>query len=149
MFRRNVLPASLAIVLGLTATTALADGQKETSRTLMDTERRVDSFEDLGPSRRGSVRMHQHRHGYRHYGHHRHYGYRAWDGRYGSYPRRHFYITGVSGYAVPGLVNVATVSYRTYVYHTPTYPSVSYGYPPYAYVHDLPDGPIYNKPCLC
>jgi hypothetical protein len=46
-------------------------------------------------------------------------------------------------------VNYATVSYRTYVYYTPLYPSLSYGYPPFAYLYDLTPGPIYNKPCLC
>ncbi len=149
MFRGSVLPASLAIVLGLTASAALADGAKETARTFDNERHRVENLDDLGPSRRGSVRIHQHRHSVRRYGHHRHYTYRAWDGRYGHHPRRHFYMTGVSGYGVPGPVNVATVTYRTYVYYTPTYPGVSYGYPPFAYLHDLTGGPIYNKPCFC
>jgi hypothetical protein len=89
------------------------------------------------------------RYGYHHHRHHHwHHVQRPWDGRYGLYPRRHFFVTGVQGfYASP--VNVATVTYRTYVYYTPTYPSLSYGYPPYAHLYDLTAGPIYNKPCLC
>jgi hypothetical protein len=86
------------------------------------------------------------------YAHRRHHGFghRAWDGRYGLYPRQHLFVTGVYSqgyYGVP--VNVATVAYRSWVYYTPTYPSVSHGYPPYAYMYDLTAGPVYNKPCLC
>ena len=50
---------------------------------------------------------------------------------------------------LPGVVNVATVTYRTHVYDTPAYPSVFYGYPPHARLYDLTPGPIYNKPCFC
>jgi len=146
MFRGNVLAASLAIIFGLIASAALADGERRPARTFDSEGHGVENLDDLGPSRR-RVRTHHYRHSVRH--NNRHYGYRAWDGRYGHYPRRHFYITGVSGYGVPGPVNVATVTNRTYVYYTPTYPSVSYGYPPYAYVYDVTGGPIYNKPCLC
>ena len=149
MFRGNISTASLAIVLGLAASAALADSEREAAKSFDNDRHGFESLDDLGPSGRGSIRMHQYRHSVRQYGHHRHYGYGAWDGRYGSYPRRHLYITGVSGYGVPGPVNVATVTYRTYVYYTPTYPSVSYGYPPYAYVYDVTGGPIYNKPCFC
>ena len=146
MVRGHVLPVSLALVLGCMASAALADGQREPAKMPNPPERQAIEDLDRGMSR-GAVRVHRQRHGYYH--HRRHYADRGWNGRYGHYPRRHFFITGVSSYGVPGPVNVATVSYRTYVYYTPTYPSVSHGYPPYAYLYDLTGGPIYNKPCFC
>lgn len=172
MFRGIVLPASVAVVLSFTAS-ALADGQRKPVRK--DAERQRVEFRDrdLGLSyRERSSVQHRHRYrtagyhhrhryghsGYRHrlYGdggryHLRHHGYvhRPWDGRYGHYPRRHFFVSGVQAHAFHGAVNVATVTYRTFVYYTPTYPSVSYGYPPYAHLYNLTAGPVYNKPCFC
>jgi len=159
MFRGTIVPAALAAVLSLFAPAASADGEKGALKTLKDTGRRIEDL-DLRArlSSRGSARMHRH-----HYRtaafHHGHYyrrapyrqrtAYGAWDGRYGLYPRQHLFITGVSGYGLPGPVNVATVTYRSYIYYTPTYPSMSYGYPPYAHLYDLTPGPVYNKPCFC
>ena len=54
----------------------------------------------------------------------------SWGGHHGLHPRRHLFIAGVSAHRLPGIVNVATVTYRTHVYYTPAYPSPSYGYPP-------------------
>lgn len=127
MIYRMFVAAGLAAALGLSASAAAADEFKE-PKTFKGADDRVE-YLDRAP--RKSVRVHR-----RHY--HRHYH---------AYPRRHFFVTGVSGYGY-GPVNVATVTYRTYVYYTP-YPSVSYGYPPYAYLYDLTHGPVYNKPCFC
>ena len=147
MFHRFVLSAGLAVALGFTASSAIADeeqGLKDRGQVeVLDRESRLLR---PAPARRHyrAARVY-HRHA-----RYRHRGYRAWDGRYGLYPRRHFFVSGVHTHGFYGSpVNVATVTYQTYVYYTPTYPSVSYGYPPYAYVYTLSPGPIYNKPCLC
>ena len=155
MVRKTILSASLAVAVGLTVSTALADGAKETA----DRHRIVDLDRDQRLSHK-HVRVHQrtryrsagfrHRYGYHRYRYrHRVYAHRPWDGVYGAYPRRHFFVSGVHAGGFYSPVNVATVSYRTYVYYTPTYPSVSYGYPPSAYLYDLTHGPVYNKPCFC
>ena len=140
MLREFVVSAGLAAALSFTATAALADGQK--AKVYKDVERhRVVSRAPVHRHHR-VARFHRH-HGYRH-------AYRAWDGRYGVYPRRHLFVSGVHAHGYYGSrVNYATVRYQTYVYYTPTYPSLSHGYPPYAHVYDLTPGPIYNKPCLC
>ena len=137
MFYRFVFAAAVAAALGFTGTAAVADGEREVFK---DRERvEVDRIE-----RRAPVRRHYHRTSYRHR------ATRAWDGLYGPYPRRHFYVSGVHAHGYYGSpVHYATVSYRTYIYYTPTYPSLSYGYPPYAHVYSLTPGPVYNKPCLC
>ena len=145
MIRSFIVSAALATALGFTASAAVADGEKENVHKT--TERHRAEFVDHGTrASRHAPRM---RYGFHH--RHRHFGHRAykpWDGRYGLYPRQHFFVSGVQGfYGSP--VNVATVTYRTYVYYTPTYPSLSHGYPPYAHLYDLTPGPIYNKPCLC
>ena len=144
MIRRFVVQAALAAALGLTASAAVADGEKE--RVYRDSDRRAGAFHrDSRMSRHAPVRRHYRVARY----HHRH-AYRAWDGRYGMYPRRHFFVTGVHAHGYYGSpVSYATVTHQTYVYYTPTYPSLSYGYPPYAHVYDIGAGPIYNKPCLC
>lgn len=163
MFRRFILYAGLAAALSFTAVDARADGEKEPGDK--DSERsRVESSERrpgrVTPPRRmrygHASRVHRHRHVHRHVHHHRyvhrgyHRGYRAWDGRYAAYPRRHFFVSGVHTHGYYGIpVNYATVTYRTYVYYTPTYPSLSHAYPPYAHLYNLTRGPIYNKPCLC
>jgi hypothetical protein len=144
MVSRFILAAALAMALGFTASQATADGEKE--RVFEDRGRAETSGREFRVSRRKPVRMHyraasHHYHGYRH-----HY----WDGRYGLYPRRHFFVSGIHAHGYYGSpVNYATVTYRTYIYYTPHYPSVSYGYPPYAELYNLTPGPIYNKPCLC
>ena len=144
MVRKIVLSASLAAALGFTGSVAFADGEREA--VFKDLERdRVEVLDrHSGLSRRAPARIrYRHRHhsiGYRH---------RAWDGRYGIYPRRHFFVSGVYSPWLYGPVNYSTVVYRTYVYYTPTYPSMSWGYPPYAQVYSLTPGPVYNKPCLC
>jgi hypothetical protein len=145
MVYQRIAAVGLAAVLGLFASAASADEFKDEARTLKEVEGGVEYLDRTARAPRKYARAHR-RH-YHHVHHHR-TAYRAWDGRYGLYPRRHFYITGVHGYGY-GPVNVATVSYRTYVYYTPTYPSVSYGYPPYAHLYDLTHGPVYNKPCFC
>ena len=149
MFSKFVVSASLAAALSLTATAVLADGEK--AKVFKDSERhRVETYRASRVSRASSQRYYRtsrvhHRHGYR-----RHHAYRAWDGRYGMYPRQHFFVSGVHAHGYYGSpVNYATVRYQTYVYYTPTYPSLSNGYPPYAHLYDLTPGPIYNKPCLC
>ena len=150
MIRRFVVSAGLVAALGVFSSAAVADGMKES--VYKDSERhRVETLDrDSRLSRRTPGRIRD-RYAYRPYypSRYRGYrGYRAWDGRYGLYPRRHFFVSGVHGsYGSP--VSYATVTYKTYVYYTPTYPSVSYGYPPYAHVYSLGSGPIYNKPCLC
>jgi hypothetical protein len=142
MIRRFVVPTALAAALGFTATAAVADGETVSKNT---ERHRVEFVDHSHVSRPAPTRV---RYGFHHRHHHWHHVQRPWDGRYGLYPRRHFFVTGVDGfYGSP--VNVATVTYRTYVYYTPTYPSLSYGYPPYAHLYDLTPGPIYNKPCLC
>jgi hypothetical protein len=134
----------------LTASAAWADEDRDAVKIGSDVERpRIERLDDDSLSERRPVRLHTHYRHRHHSGYHRHYGYRGWDGRYGRYPRQHFFVSGVSSYGYPGPVNVATVTYRTYVYYTPTYPSVSYGYPPYASLYDLTHGPVYNKPCFC
>ena len=152
MVRELILSASLAVALGLTVSTALADGAKETA----DRHRIVNLDRGQGLSRKDARVNNYQRAGFRHrYGYQRHphryrvYADRPWDGVYGAYPRRHFFLSGVRAGGFYSPVNVATVSYRTYVYYTPTYPSVSYGYPPSAYLYDLTHGPVYNKPCFC
>ena len=145
MIRRFVVQAALAAGLGLTASAAVADGQKE--RVYRDSDRRVET--DSRRWRHAPVRRHYRAARY-HHRHYHHRAYRAWDGRYGMYPRRHFFVSGVHAHGYYGSpVSYATVTHQTYVYYTPTYPSLSYGYPPYAHVYDLGSGPIYNKPCLC
>jgi hypothetical protein len=140
MVRGIVLPASLAAVLALPAA-AGADEDRDAVKIGRDVERpRIERLDEDRFSDPRPVRL-QTRHRHR-------YGYRAWNGRYGNYPRQHFFVSGVHAYGY-GPVNVATVAYRSYVYYTPTYPSVSYGYPPHAYVYDLTHGPVYNKPCFC
>src|SRR3712207_2225986 len=107
MFNKFVLVAALAAAAGFTATAAVADGQRE---VVKDRERvEVDRIE-----RRAPVRRHYHRTTYRHR------ATRAWDGLYGSHPRRHFFVSGVHAhgyYGSPG--HYATESYRTHVYYTP------------------------------
>jgi hypothetical protein len=147
MVYRTIAAAGLAAVLGLLASATAADEYKDEAKTLKEVEGRVEYLDRTARAPRKYARVHR-RHYHHHHVHHHRTAYRAWDGRYGLHPRRHFFITGVSGYGY-GPVNVATVAYRTYVYYTPTYPSVSYGYPPYATVYDLTHGPIYNKPCFC
>lgn len=144
MIRRFVVQAALAAGLGLTASAAVADGEKE--RVYRDSDRRVETFgRDSRMWRRAPGRRH-----YRAVRYHHRHAYRAWDGRYGMYPRRHFFVSGVHAHGYYGSpVSYATVTHQTYVYYTPTYPSLSYGYPPYAHVYDIGSGPIYNKPCLC
>jgi len=148
MIHRFVLSAGLAITLGFTASAAIADEEK----IFKDQERhQIEGFDrESRLSRPTPARRHYRAGFYHRHGHYRHRGYRAWDGRYGLYPRRHFFVTGVHTHGFYGSpVNFATVTYRTYVYYTPTYPSLSYDYPPYAHVYSLTPGPIYNKPCLC
>jgi hypothetical protein len=149
MIHRFVVSAALAAAAGFASSAAMANGQE---KVFKDLERhQIEPFDDEGRSwhaprkRYRAAYRHHHHHGY-----HRYRGYKAWDGRYGPYPRRHFYVTGVHAHGYYGApVHFATVTYRTYVYYTPTYPSLSYGYPPYAHVYNLSHGPIYNKPCLC
>lgn len=138
MVYRMIAAAGLAAALGLSASAALADEDRTAAKIFRSAEDRVEYLDrtvDVTP--RKSVRAHR-RPRY-HHAYHRHHP--------AAYPRRHFFVTGVSGYGY-GPVNVATVTYRTYVYYTP-YPSVSYGYPPYAHLYDLTHGPVYNKPCFC
>jgi hypothetical protein len=128
MLRRMIVPAGFAAVLGLWASAALADGERR--RTVQD-ENRVESFDrTVEPPRREAARAPR----------------RA--RRTGGYSH-HLFIAGMSGHGLPGVVSVATVTYRTHVYYTPAYPSLSYGYPPHAHLYDLTPGPIYNKPCFC
>ena len=154
MLRRMIVPAGLAAVLGLLASAALADGEK---RTTVQDENRVESFDrTIEPPRRAAVRtprtdrrMAVYAHGHHAHGRHALRTFHSWGGHHGLHPRRHLFIAGVSGHRLPGIVNVATVTYRTHVYYTAAYPSPSYGYPPYAHLYDLTPGPIYNKPCFC
>ena len=88
-------------------------------------------------------------HGHHAHSRHAHRASHSWGGHHGLHPRRHLFIAGVSGHGLPGIVNVATVTYRTHVYDTSAYPGASYGHPPYARLYDLTPGPIYNKPCFC
>ena len=155
MLRRMIVPAGFAAVLGLWASAALADGER---RTTVQDENRVESFDrTVEPPRREAVRAprrarrtggYSHHHLYAH-GRHAHRADTSWGGHHGLHPRRHLFIAGMSGHGLPGAVNVATVTYRTDVYYTPAYPSLSYGYPPHAHLYDLTPGPIYNKPCFC
>ncbi len=150
MVYRVILPASLVGALIFTASAAFADGQR--GPVYKDAERdRVEVLDrDSGVKRRAPVRLH-YRFRYRSAGLYRHVyrRHRAWDGRYGLYPRRHFFVSGVYTNGFYGPVNYGLVTYRTFVYYTPTYPSVTFDYPPYAYVYGLAPGPVYNKPCLC
>lgn len=151
MVRRIIASAGFAAVL-LFASNAFADGERETVKGAEHRVEHLDRTMDL--SRRGPVRAdrvaYRHRHSYRHaYSWHHHRIVRGWDGRYGHGPRRHVFVTGEATYGLPMPVSVTAVTYRTYLYYTPTYPSVSYGYPPYARLYDLTPGPIYNRPCFC
>lgn len=143
MIRWFVVAVAFAITLGMPSAVS-ADEMKQ--RVSKDSVRdRVEIIDrDSRFSRRAPARVRYD--AYRPYYPSRYRAYRPWDGRYAHYPRRHFYVSGVSGfYGAP--VSYATVTYQTYVYYTPTYPSVVYGYPPFAY--GVGYAPIYNRPCLC
>ena len=148
MVRKVVLSLGLAIAFGFAGSKAFADGQSEP--VYKDAERdRVETLDrDARLSRRAPVRLH-YRYRYRPasvtYKYRRH---RAWDGRYGFYPRQHFFVDGVYTNGFYGPVTYAAVTYRTHVYYTPAYP-VTFAYPPYAFVYGVTPAPIYNKPCLC
>jgi hypothetical protein len=132
MVRGILLSAGMAAILGLAALPARADGQDDP--VYKDAEReRVETL-DRDLSRR-AVRAHD-RYRYKRAVAYRHQ------------PRRHFFVDGVHT-SFYGPVAYATVTYRTYVYYTPGYPSMTFGYPPYAYAYGLASGPLYNKPCLC
>ena len=128
MLRRMIVPAGLAAVLGLLASAALADGEK---RTTVQDENRVESFDrTIEPPRRAAVRAPPQPIGgwrstriHHAHGRHAHRASHSWGGHHGLHPRRHLFIAGVSGHRLPGIVNVATVTYRTHVYDTPAYPS--------------------------
>jgi hypothetical protein len=152
MRRRMIVPAGVAAVLGLVTSAALADGEK---RTTVQDENRVELFDRaVEPSRREAMRAPGRDRRIAAYAHHRahwrhpHRASHSWGGHYGLHSRRHLFVAGAP-HGFPGVVNVATVIYRTHVYHTPVYPSALYGYPPHAHLYDVTPGPIYNKPCFC
>ena len=128
MLRRMIVPAGFAAVLGLLASAALADGEK---RTTVQDENRVESFDrTIEPPRRAAVRAppsHRRMAVYAHV--------IMPMGGMPIVPSIHGAATTVSipaaicsspaspRHGLPGIVNVATVTYRTHVYDTPAYPS--------------------------
>ena len=150
MLRRTIARTAFAAVLGLSASTAFADGEKVPLKVSKDAAHGADHLDRIAPPRRPAYRAPHRTALYHHRRHHQYRpAYRGWDGRYGPHARRHFVVAGMPAYELPGAVSVTTVTYRSTVYYTPAYASVSYGYPPYARVYDLTAGPVYNKPCFC
>jgi len=147
-----VLKASLAIALTLTASLAVADDRRNPGPRAA--ERRAEATERDSAGVRRPVHLHYRfrfvpagygrrwaeRHGYRHARWHRG-GLR--------HGRRHVVVDGAPARGVLAPPSHAFVDYRTYVYFTPGYPSVTSVYPPYFRVYGLISQPIYSKPCLC
>jgi hypothetical protein len=130
MARKVLVCAGAALLLNFTASSAFADGPPRTESP----RRFVERGERLRPIVRHTRRHHVYR-------------ARAWDGAYGHYPRRHYFVDGLP---TPNPFGSSVgVIYGGWTYYTPGPAVVWYPYSDHDSVVRVYPRPVYKPFCDC